>query len=77
MALPPSRVGGAIAAREARGDRVHLAGHAAVGGVADRQLKARDVEIDGLAADRFAQLVAGQTGLPGDSGCGLEDEPSG
>jgi hypothetical protein len=45
--------------------------------LADRQLKAGDVEIDGFAADRFAQLVAGETRLPGDSSCGREDEPSG
>src|SRR5680860_1762700 len=38
---PFARVRRAVAAGETRGHGAHLAGHAAVGGVADRQLEAR------------------------------------
>src|SRR5262245_13931033 len=51
----------AVAAREARGHRAHLARHAPVGGIADRQLKTRDTEKHDLAADGLAQSVAGKS----------------
>jgi hypothetical protein len=74
---PLAMIRGAVAAREACGHHAHLSAHAAVAGVADGQLEARDVEINRLAADCLAKLIARERDGLGKRACGRERKPHG